>query len=51
MIDEFLDDVREGRQPQPDGGAGLRAVTIMNAAQLSAQAQTSGHGGVVVVEF
>lgn len=51
MIDEFLGGVREGRQPQPDGGAGLRAVTIMNAAQLSAQVQTSGHGGVVVVEF
>jgi 1,5-anhydro-D-fructose reductase (1,5-anhydro-D-mannitol-forming) len=51
MIDEFLDGVREGRQPQPDGGAGLRTVTIMNAAQLSAQAQTSAHGGVVVVDF
>lgn len=37
MMDEFLESVREGRQPQPDGNAGLRTVAIMNAAQLSAQ--------------
>jgi 1,5-anhydro-D-fructose reductase (1,5-anhydro-D-mannitol-forming) len=37
MIDEFLNGVREGRVPQPDGRVGLRTVSIMNAAQLSAQ--------------
>ena len=48
MLDEFLDGVRQGRQPQPDGRVGCRTVAIMNAAQLSAQSQTSGHGGAVV---
>jgi 1,5-anhydro-D-fructose reductase (1,5-anhydro-D-mannitol-forming) len=37
MIDEFLNGVREGRAPQPDGRVGLRTVALMNAAQDSAQ--------------
>jgi len=36
MIDEFLDGVREGRNPQPDGYVGLRTAALMNAAQRSA---------------
>jgi 1,5-anhydro-D-fructose reductase (1,5-anhydro-D-mannitol-forming) len=36
MIDEFLDGVRLGRNPQPDGHVGLRTVALMNAAQRSA---------------
>ncbi|MCL2515442.1 MAG: Gfo/Idh/MocA family oxidoreductase [Microbacteriaceae bacterium] len=38
MIAEFLDAVASGRTPQPDGGAGLRTLRIVDAAQRSARA-------------
>ena len=36
MLDEFVAAVREGRQPQPDPGVGIRTVEIMEAARASA---------------
>ncbi|HLR96853.1 MAG TPA: hypothetical protein VK053_20190, partial [Jiangellaceae bacterium] len=36
MIGEFLDAVRTGRQPQPDGETGARTLSIVTAAQRSA---------------
>ena len=35
MIDEFISSVVAGRQPQPDGGSGLRTLEIVKAAQAS----------------
>jgi len=35
MIDEFIASVLAGRQPQPDGGSGLRTLEIVKAAQAS----------------
>lgn len=43
LLDEFVRAVREGRQPQPDAGVGIRTVEIAKAAQLSA-----ARGGEVV---
>ncbi|MCT1477136.1 Gfo/Idh/MocA family protein [Microbacterium sp. p3-SID336] len=43
LLDEFLRAVREGRQPQPDAGVGIRTVEIVTAAQASAE-----RGGEVV---
>lgn len=36
MLSEFLDAIRTGRRPQPDGQAGLRTLQIVQAAQRSA---------------
>jgi 1,5-anhydro-D-fructose reductase (1,5-anhydro-D-mannitol-forming) len=36
MIAHFLDEVRNGRQPQPDGRVGLRTTQIVEAARTSA---------------
>ncbi len=36
MLGEFLDAVRAGRQPQPDGETGARTLAIVTAAQRSA---------------
>ncbi|MDQ0278599.1 putative dehydrogenase [Arthrobacter silviterrae] len=35
MIDEFISAIQAGRQPQPDGGSGLRTLEIVKAAQAS----------------
>lgn len=43
LLDEFVAAVREGRQPQPDAGVGIRTVEIVKAAQASA-----ARGGEVV---
>ncbi|WP_341935991.1 Gfo/Idh/MocA family oxidoreductase [Microbacterium sp. LWO14-1.2] len=43
LLDEFVAAVREGRQPQPDAGVGIRTVEIVKAAQASAAS-----GGQVV---
>ncbi|MBN8424773.1 Gfo/Idh/MocA family oxidoreductase [Microbacterium esteraromaticum] len=43
LLDEFVAAVREGRQPQPDAGVGIRTVEIVKAAQSSAD-----RGGEVV---
>ncbi|MFB4354364.1 Gfo/Idh/MocA family oxidoreductase [Microbacterium sp. LS_15] len=43
LLDEFVAAVREGRQPQPDAGVGIRTVEIVTAAQASAAS-----GGQVV---
>ncbi|WEF21239.1 Gfo/Idh/MocA family protein [Microbacterium maritypicum] len=43
LLDEFVHAVREGRQPQPDAGVGIRTVEIATAAQASAS-----RGGEVV---
>ncbi|WP_309127297.1 Gfo/Idh/MocA family oxidoreductase [Microbacterium sp.] len=43
LIDEFIEAVRAGRQPQPDAGVGIRTVEIVKAAQASA-----ARGGEVV---
>jgi predicted dehydrogenase len=45
LVDEFITAIREGRQPQPDAGVGIRTVEIMQAAQASA----ARGGGVVAV--
>jgi predicted dehydrogenase len=37
MIAEFINAIRERRQPHPDGAAGLRSLSIVLAAQESAQ--------------
>ncbi|HLS15439.1 MAG TPA: Gfo/Idh/MocA family oxidoreductase [Beutenbergiaceae bacterium] len=37
MVAEFLDAVRTGRQPQPDGAVGARTLGIVTAAQRSAR--------------
>jgi predicted dehydrogenase len=37
MIDHFLDSVREGNQPQPDGHVGIRTTQIVDAARASAR--------------
>jgi 1,5-anhydro-D-fructose reductase (1,5-anhydro-D-mannitol-forming) len=36
MLDEFLSNVRSGTPPQPDGGAGLRSLIVVQAAYESA---------------
>lgn len=36
LLAEFVSAVREGRQPQPDAGVGIRTVEIVKAAQASA---------------
>lgn len=36
LLEEFVRAVREGRQPQPDAGVGIRTVEIVKAAQASA---------------
>ncbi|UNK70755.1 Gfo/Idh/MocA family oxidoreductase [Microbacterium sp. H1-D42] len=43
LLDEFVAAVREGRQPQPDAGVGIRTVEIVKAAQASA-----ARGGEVI---
>lgn len=43
LLDEFVHAVRQGRQPQPDAGVGIRTVEIAKAAQASA-----ARGGEVV---
>lgn len=43
LLDEFIRALREGRQPQPDAGVGIRTVEIAKAAQASA-----ARGGEVV---
>lgn len=43
LLDEFVAAVREGRQPQPDAGVGIRTLEVVKAAQASAAA-----GGQVV---
>jgi 1,5-anhydro-D-fructose reductase (1,5-anhydro-D-mannitol-forming) len=43
LLDEFVRAVREGRQPQPDAGVGIRTVEIATAALASA-----ARGGEVV---
>jgi len=43
LLEEFVAAVREGRQPQPDAGVGIRTVEIAKAAQASA-----ARGGEVV---
>lgn len=43
LLDEFVRAVREGREPQPDAGVGIRTVEIVTAAQASAE-----RGGEVV---
>lgn len=35
LIEEFLDGIRTGRPPQPDGAAGLRSLQVVTAAQES----------------
>lgn len=37
MIAEFLDAVRSGRPPRPDGSVGMRTLAVVTAAQRSAQ--------------
>lgn len=36
LLEEFVQAVRAGRQPQPDAGVGIRTVEIVKAAQESA---------------
>ncbi|UPL10714.1 Gfo/Idh/MocA family protein [Microbacterium sufflavum] len=36
LLEEFVRAVRDGRQPQPDAGVGIRTVEIVKAAQASA---------------
>ncbi|MCT9821215.1 Gfo/Idh/MocA family oxidoreductase [Microbacterium sp. W1N] len=43
LLEEFVAAVREGRQPQPDAGVGVRTVEIVKAAQASV-----ARGGAVV---
>lgn len=43
LLDEFVRAVREGSQPQPDAGVGIRTVEVVKAAQASA-----ARGGEVV---
>lgn len=43
LLEAFVSAVREGRQPQPDAGVGIRTVEIVKAAQASAAS-----GGAVI---
>lgn len=43
LLEEFVAAVRDGRQPQPDAGVGIRTVEIVKAAQAS-----TSRGGEVV---
>lgn len=45
LVDEFVDAVRTGRAPEPDGEAGLRSLRVVLAAQESART-----GAVVTVD-
>jgi len=47
VVAEFLDSIREGRQPLTDGYAGLRVVRLLEAAQQSIK---SGGNAVILAD-